>query len=704
MFLLFLDTETTGVDFGSDQIIELGAVLYSLDPISLVFSPVDHFQSTVALRQKLDDKISRITGITTEELLTALSVTKVQQKWNDWLDKYDAKIDAIIGHSIDFDLHFLNKEGWFLPTPKNIDTLSLSKILYPNYSAVNQEFLSKKLKLEQKIPFTDLVNLTHHRSLYDSIMCANLFGCILKELAGLQCSPQFIRYFTTNFLDLGLQFYPKNPVFDSTVTIPNPTSYISIAGKAREASQGDKISRLNQVSLLELDKLLSVNFSNSLRMVLCQIYSLNLKNLAGNTDLKFHAQGCNFWSYNFFNLIIEFVTSNTLPAVSQTIIPKYESIIDQMSQILDHSVNLGQIIEYLEILNQILIANDITSKEIQSVLSQYDFLIFTIQPLLRNCELKLALTGPNYQQRNFVTKFENLIENIESLEFDTTPKSEISPLDRGISAELQNLILFIRSQIKSQIDTIYFDKNAYYTFRVNGKYLSMTRAKKNYNLLEHFDKLLESKPTIQTYLTEQGFESLNQLANLKIAYNKFSLVEGVPPKAGTVELDPASFDYDFERLNNIDGLEFLQSKLANALTQKKISFVFCGLNSSMNSIQKLVLEDEELTRKTLIVGESGSLTKIASKIEQGFTGLVVIKFSSLNYFIQETGAVKENIAEVVIYDKPYFGIHNYWYNLAKQSADEKVYLDQVKELFMQAKVNFIHSRTGAKVEFVWNLG
>ena len=704
MFLLFLDTETTGVDFGSDQIIELGAVLYSLDPVSLVFSPVDHFQSTVALRQKLDDKISRITGITTEELSTALSVTKVQQKWNDWLDKYDAKIDAIIGHSIDFDLHFLNKEGWFLPTTKNIDTLSLSKILYPNFSAVNQEFLSKKLKFEQKIPFTDLVNLTHHRSLYDSIMCANLFGCVLKEVASLQCSAEFIKYFTTNFLDLGLQFFAKKPIFETKVIDTTLVQYISVSGKTKEASQGEKISLLNEQSLSELDKLLTVNFSNSLRLVLCQIYILNLKNLTGQTNLKFHAQGGNFWSYNFFNLIIEFVISNTLPNISQTIIPKYESIIDQMSQILDHSVNLGQIIEYLEILNQILIANDINSKEIQSVLSQYDFLIFTIQPLLRNCELKLALTSPNYQQRNFVTKLENLITNLESLEFVTTPKSSTLPIHKGMSNELESLILFIRSQIKFQIENIYFDKNAYYSFRVNGKYLSMTRAKKNYILQEHFDKLLVPKPTIQTYLTEQGFESLNQLANLKIAHNKFSLVEGVPPKAGRVLLDSASFDYDFERMSNIDGLEYLQSKLENAKAQKKISLIFCGLNSSMNNIQKLVLQNDELTRNTLIVGESGSLTKIASKIEQGFTGLVVVKFSSLNYFIQENGAVKDNIAEVVIYDKPYFGIHNYWYTLAKQATDEKVYLDQVKELFMQAKVNFIHSRTGAKVEFVWNLG
>jgi DNA polymerase III epsilon subunit-like protein len=685
MFLLFLDTETTGVDFASDQIIELGAVMFELDPISLIFSPVDKFESTVALRQKLDDKISRITGITTEELSTAQSLTKVQQKWNDWLDKYESNVEAIIGHSVDFDLHFLTKEGWFLPTQKNIDTLNLSKILFPNLSAVNQEFLSKKLGFEQKIPFTDLVNLTHHRSLYDSIMCANLFGVILKEITALNCSPEFIDYFGKNFMDLGLQFYKKTidqNIIENvgSVRTKPKINHLSISDKNKEESQIEKINILDYSSLRRIDNLFEFNLSSSLRLVLAQVYVLNLKSIESVSNLKFHAQGGNFWSYNFFNLIISYISSQSDNANTKTEITKYESIIDQLSQVLDHSVNLGQITEYLEILNQILIANDITSKEIQSVLSQYDFLLFTAQPLLQNSELKLALTSPNYHQRNFVTKLENLVNNLSTLELEFKIENE----------ELKDLLNFIRSQIKSQISMIYFDNNAFYSFRISGKYLSMTRAKKNFDINAHFVTLLDSKPLIQTFLTEQGFAKLNKLASLNFGQSQY-------------ELNPAAFDYEFEKLNNFDGLEYLQSKLENAKAQKKIVIIMCGLNSSMNNIQKLILQDDALTRNSLIVGESGSLTKIASKIEQGFTGLVIVKFSSLGYFVNESSK-RSDIAEVVIYDKPYFNIHSYWYNLAKQSNDEKVFLDKLKELHLQAKVNFIHQQTGGKVEFVWNLG
>jgi DNA polymerase III epsilon subunit-like protein len=688
MFLLFLDTETTGVDFASDQVIELGAVIFELDPISLIFTPVDKFQSTVALRQKLDDKISRITGITTEELSTALSATKVQQKWNEWLDKYDTKIEAIIGHSIDFDLHFLKKEGWFLPTDKNIDTLSLSKILFPNLSAINQEFLSKKLKFETKIPFKDLENLTHHRSLYDSIMCANLFGVILKEIKELKCSAEFTKYFTTNFLDLGLQFYP-NPVVETNENVlkSKTQNNITISGKKKELSQGEKISNLGFDSLSKIEQLLEIKLSSSLKLVLAQIYILNLRTIEGLTNLKFHAQGGNFWSYNFFNLVVEYIADSKSKENSKTKITKYETIINQLSQVLDHSVNLGQIIEHLEILNQILIANEINSKEIQSVLSQYDFLLFALQPLMQNNELKLALTSPNYHQRNFVTKLESLIVSLDNLE---TVQSNEEILKQVQNNNLKNLILFIRSQIISQINTIYFDNNAFYSFRVSGKYMTLTRPKKNFDLNSHFEILLNTKPVIQTNLSKQGFLKLNDLANFNFGEQNY-------------ELEPAAFDYEFEKLNNIDGIEYLQSKLEIAKLQKKIVIIMCGLNSSMNNLQKFILEDDTLTRNSLIVGESGSLTKIASKIEQGFTGLAIVKFSSLNYFVHENN-LRSDVAEVVIYDKPYFNIHNYWYNLAKQSNDETIFLNQIKELHLQAKVNFIHQQTGAKVEFVWNLG
>jgi DNA polymerase III alpha subunit (gram-positive type) len=116
MLLLFLDTETSGLEPYKSQIIELGGIIYELDEKTLKLKEIDSFSNLLKLRREFDDKITRITKITKEDLMSATSQTKVQTDWESWLSKYE--ITAIIGHSIDFDLRFLKFEGWFLRRKK----------------------------------------------------------------------------------------------------------------------------------------------------------------------------------------------------------------------------------------------------------------------------------------------------------------------------------------------------------------------------------------------------------------------------------------------------------------------------------------------------------------------------------------------------------------------------------------------------------
>jgi DNA polymerase III epsilon subunit-like protein len=83
MKLLFLDTETSGVDCNKDQIIEIGGVIFELENYELKM--VDYFQTTVALRKVLDERITRITGITEGELATAPAL--VSPKYVQCLDR-----------------------------------------------------------------------------------------------------------------------------------------------------------------------------------------------------------------------------------------------------------------------------------------------------------------------------------------------------------------------------------------------------------------------------------------------------------------------------------------------------------------------------------------------------------------------------------------------------------------------------------------
>jgi DNA polymerase III epsilon subunit-like protein len=90
MKLLFFDTETSGVDCNKDQIIEIGAVIFELENYELKM--VDYFQTTIALRKVLDERITRITGSTEGELATAPALVKAQNMYNAWIERYENNI------------------------------------------------------------------------------------------------------------------------------------------------------------------------------------------------------------------------------------------------------------------------------------------------------------------------------------------------------------------------------------------------------------------------------------------------------------------------------------------------------------------------------------------------------------------------------------------------------------------------------------
>ena len=190
MQLLFVDTETTGVNYLESQIIEIAGLVVNLDEATLEFSEIDKFSSLVSLRQTLDPKITRITGITELELATAQKLLIVQEKRASWLENY-SDIQAIIGHSIDFELNFLKRESWYLPPEaKIIDTLDLAKIFLPQYSAINLEFLQNKLNL---VPISDSNHVQlSHRALYDASVCYLLLKKIVKEISNLNLRQKFL--------------------------------------------------------------------------------------------------------------------------------------------------------------------------------------------------------------------------------------------------------------------------------------------------------------------------------------------------------------------------------------------------------------------------------------------------------------------------------------------------------------------------------
>lgn len=251
MLFLFLDCETTGLT-KNDQIIEIGAILVYLDEQNWQMTKLREFETLIKINTEIEDKISRITGIDNNILSKASKLEIAQKMWESWLkseiknwqnnfnlqknesnlagnglqnnklensenSQKDCQI-AIIGHSLDFDLGFLERENWFLPENFiRIDTLDLSKIFLPFVEAVNLEFLTKKINLTtQNSNLNNLENNLEsnmnkfHRAKFDAECSWKLLEYLLDLFVFCYILDVGKVYFTKQFLKNLEEFLPLN--------------------------------------------------------------------------------------------------------------------------------------------------------------------------------------------------------------------------------------------------------------------------------------------------------------------------------------------------------------------------------------------------------------------------------------------------------------------------------------------------------------
>jgi len=127
-----IDLETTGITAASDEIIEVGAVLFEHG------APVDQFQSFLNPGKSLPPFIVQLTGITDRDLVGAPDFNDI----HDELLKFIG--DApLVGQNINFDLSFLVASGgaaYRFPGKLILDTAETARIFwaeYPRFSLGN---------------------------------------------------------------------------------------------------------------------------------------------------------------------------------------------------------------------------------------------------------------------------------------------------------------------------------------------------------------------------------------------------------------------------------------------------------------------------------------------------------------------------------------------------------------------------------------
>lgn len=128
-----LDIETTGLVPKRDKIIEIGAVKIRNGKIE------DYFDRLVNPGRKLEERITELTGITDDELLTAPYIEAVLPELLDFIGK-----DILVGHKILFDYSFIKRAAvnqGFEFKKKGIDTLKLARRFLPELESKRLTFL-----------------------------------------------------------------------------------------------------------------------------------------------------------------------------------------------------------------------------------------------------------------------------------------------------------------------------------------------------------------------------------------------------------------------------------------------------------------------------------------------------------------------------------------------------------------------------------
>ena len=166
---LILDTETTGLNFDDDRVIEIGIV----ELIDNVLTQ-NYFHEYINPEMNISLSAQKVHGISNEFLIGKPSFNKIAKKFLDFI-----KDDTIIIHNAEFDKNFINKElqncGFNNIKNTVIDTIKIAKREFPGQT-VNLDSLCKKLDVNN-------TRQNFHGALLDATLLSKVY---LKLTTGKQ--------------------------------------------------------------------------------------------------------------------------------------------------------------------------------------------------------------------------------------------------------------------------------------------------------------------------------------------------------------------------------------------------------------------------------------------------------------------------------------------------------------------------------------
>jgi DNA polymerase III epsilon subunit family exonuclease len=179
-FIAF-DLETTGLEAAKNEIIEFGAIKFTVEMKGNMLVPkkIGEFQSLVKPNMLIPEEATKINHITNAMVETAPVVNDVLRKFTQFCGQ-----DTFwVAHNANFDAGFLKvaykNNPQFMPTSPIFDSLKIARTLLSVQTYKLGE-LAKILKSQGQVNLS-LESADLHRALYDCEVLAEVFIALLRK-------------------------------------------------------------------------------------------------------------------------------------------------------------------------------------------------------------------------------------------------------------------------------------------------------------------------------------------------------------------------------------------------------------------------------------------------------------------------------------------------------------------------------------------
>ncbi len=708
MLFLFLDLEYTGFDLTKDQILEIGAAVCTLvdDRLKIIST----FETLIKATIPIPDHIPRLTGLQESDFKNAPNLDQARKLWQTWIEKnllHESEV-LIVGHSVSNDIAFLKSDHFWLPQ-KNLenssdvpalDTLDMVKILLPDQSNLNLEYLVKNLKLDQQVlqdinlfnSDANFLNLKPHRALFDTLTGIELFNYILNRLNLLNLPLgilEFLRQIEILPLKIGSLAQPISKfAIDQPEKEPENQTLVKMSFKGRvlESNLDTKImlcvDRAQELLALVQNPELPILVRKS--VVSIYLY-LATTALFPTFQMRLHSYGLaervsqeigvDYILYqakhNLDNSLKvdprhpesgQDTVSDPVKTSSIMIFEKILSEIDTVTEDEFYFAKFSYLVDFFAECFEI----EFDSKFEPKVSIEMDFLAARIEQVLQSSpkkEVRINRPGYNsdldindifYQFQKICDKFKELLKTLDKI-----PKS-------------QHFISYLSSKIDTELQLFFAQKweNSAFIVRLSKNILKFTKAVPNFEWSNYWYKMSQIENLeLTTYLDQNGWQMLGVMVampdELYTLPNDFVKCLRQSP----IEIVQ----------NDQETLALLQSTQA-ALKPDSVGLVLCGQNSGLEKVVDLMVNNFK-SDQFLAMGETGSLAKIVGKIRIGFRGLVILKANDL-FMLKQIHDLALDSTTLII-QPPHINLNQFWF---KNGGDPKDTIRTSKRIALNSTV------------------